>query len=107
METLAAAEEDEMVTVYHPDGARLRLRLETNHACRPKYPQARSKILNSLFIDATNMGDYADGHIHSLAIAFDGKDQMTHVWAWRQDGHNAPMTFSLKRKSSVERNAAC
>jgi len=53
------------------------------------------------------MGDHADGHIHSLAIAFDGKDQMTHVWAWRQDGHNAPMTFSLKRKSSVERNAAC
>ncbi|MBA3354532.1 MAG: hypothetical protein H0U18_01045 [Pyrinomonadaceae bacterium] len=33
-----------------------------------------------------------------LAIAFDGKDQMTHVWTWRQDGHSAPMTFTLKRK---------
>ena len=42
--------------------------------------------------------DHADGHIHSLAIAFDGKDQMTQVWIWRQDGHSAPMTFTLRRK---------
>ncbi len=102
MEILAAAEEDEMVTVYHPDGPRLRLTHYCSAGNQPRMqaevPAGEIKNLKFSFIDATNMEDHAAGHIHSLAIAFDGKDQMTQVWIWRQDGHSAPMTFTLKRK---------
>lgn len=42
MEILAAAEEDEMVTVYHPDGARLRL---THHCSAGNQPRMQAEVL--------------------------------------------------------------
>ncbi len=61
-------------------------------------PAGEIKNLTFSFVDASNMDDHADGHIHSLAIAFEGKDQMTQVGTWRQDGHSSPMPFTLERK---------
>ena len=102
METLSAADEDEMVTVYHPDGSKLKLTHYCSAGNQPRMqadvPTGEIKNLNFSFVDATNMIGKTDGHIHSVAIAFEGMNQMTQVWTWLQDGQSSPMTFILKRK---------
>ena len=102
MERLEATGEDEMVTIYHPDADGLML---THYCSAGNQPRMRARVpageirnLNFAFIDATNLAKPSDGHIHSLAISFQDKDQMMQVWIWRQDGRDERMTFTLQRK---------
>ncbi|MGH9311700.1 MAG: hypothetical protein ACRD09_15205 [Vicinamibacterales bacterium] len=91
---------NEMVTMYHLDGARLLL----THYCMAKN-QPRMQLasydpasgeLTFEFLDATNLPAGA-GHMHRARYALEGPDRFTTVWDFVQGGKT---TFSEKQQFS-------
>ncbi|HKQ78089.1 MAG TPA: hypothetical protein VJ810_30605 [Blastocatellia bacterium] len=102
METLKPANEPGMVSIYHIDGADLRM----THFCtagnqprmRAKAPSGEIKQLRFVFVDATNLAKSSDDHIRGLTITFQDKDHITQEWAVREGGKDSFTTHKLERK---------
>jgi hypothetical protein len=81
---------NEMVTMYHLDGARLLL----THYCMAKN-QPRMQLtffdpatgeLRFEFLDATNLASPGAGHMHSARYTLENPDRFTTVWDFVKDG---------------------
>jgi hypothetical protein len=91
-----------MVSVYHLDGADLRM----THYCtagnqprmRAEPPSGEVKQLRFVFVDATNLAKSSDDHIRGLTITFQDKDHMTQEWEVREGGKDSFTTHKLERK---------
>lgn len=102
IETLTPAGEPEMVSVYHRDGDSLLLA----HYCsvgnqprmRAEVPAGEVKTLDFKFVDATNLKQPTEGHIHHVTIRFQDKDHVSVSWTWRQSGKDDVQTVNLERK---------
>ncbi|MCI0691252.1 hypothetical protein L0337_04505 [candidate division KSB1 bacterium] len=102
MEILDPISEPSMVTIYHLGGDKLAM----THYCsignqprmRAEAPSGEIRKLNFTFADVTNMTSASQGHMRHLTMTFQGKDRITQVWTWRQDGEDTPATFTLERK---------
>jgi hypothetical protein len=82
-----------MVSMYHMDGANLMM----THYCaaqnqprmraEPAKPDDKKLIFN--FLDATNLADPKDPHMHNLVMTFVDADHLTQEWTMFQDGKAA------------------
>ena len=104
LETMMPHDEPSMITLYHLDGDRLML---THYCSSGNQPRMRAeaaageiKSLDFTFVDVTNLSPPSAGHMHKLAITFQGRGHFTQVWTWRQEGKDMPTIFTLERERS-------
>ncbi len=90
-----------MITVYHVDGDNL---LMTHYCSAQNQPRMRAKPVSGKvkkidfsYVDATNLSDPSDGHMHGLVVTFLDKDHITQEWTFLKDGKKSPRKFELER----------
>lgn len=101
LERLKTGDEPEMITMYHRDGAHLMM----IHYCSAKnQPRMRREktpgndnIFVFKFLDATNLANPEDGHIHGLVLTIQDMDHIKHAWTWREKGEEETNVFELER----------
>ncbi|HEU4402426.1 MAG TPA: hypothetical protein VFT43_10010 [Candidatus Polarisedimenticolia bacterium] len=103
METIdAGGGEENMVTMYHPDGDHLMM---THYCAANNQPRMRAEKSNDPrsisfnFVDATNMAGANTPHMHHLVMTFPDDDHLTEKWTFRDNGKDAmEEVFTLARK---------
>lgn len=90
---------DSMVTLFHPDGARL---LATHYCSAHNQPRMKlvssdPKKLKFAFLDATNLPDPAVGHMHSLTITVVDADHQIQEWGYMDHGKSTVGKIELHR----------
>lgn len=102
METLAASDMEEMVTIYSMDGDGIALIhfCPTNNQPHMRAVPASGKIteLSFEFQGAGNLPSIAVGHEHKLVMRFDGSDRLTETWTWRKNGKDTDFVYHFTRK---------
>ena len=94
MEKLEPASESAMITIYHPDGARLMM---THYCSAGNQPRMRAdaasadgKSLTFQFVDGTNLAASDEGHMVKLVVSFEDSDHYAQEWTWKgKEGTNA------------------
>ena len=102
VETLTElAEEVTMVTVYHMDGNGLRM---THYCAAKNQPRMKvaavspdARVVSFEFVDATNLAQPTDGHMHNLEITFKDRNHIAQKWTWLENGRTTDNTFTLAR----------
>ena len=101
VEKIEAGSENEMVTVYYPDGDRLMMThycsLHNQPRMRTDAATAESRKLIFDFVDATNMSSPDAMHMHKLAVTFEGKDRFVQEWTWKSGEKEGTVVFRLER----------
>ena len=103
METIVPVGESTMISMYHMDGDRLMM---THYCGAGNQPRMRAgqvsadpREITFTFQDATNLPSPDAGHMVGLALAWQSKDRITHVWTWREKGKpDMNEKFELVRK---------
>ncbi len=92
----------EMLTVFHPDGAKIM----ATHYCaahnQPRMvaePAADPKVLTFRFKDITNLSSPNDDYIEGLVITFVDADHHTQEWTSREKGKQAKFSIPFTRKN--------
>ena len=101
VEKIDAGSENEMVTVYYPDGDRLMMThycsLHNQPRMRADAATAESSKLIFDFVDATNMSSPDAMHMHRLAVSFEGKDRFVQEWTGKGGEKEGTVVFRLER----------
>jgi hypothetical protein len=104
VEAIGAGTDQEMVTVYYPDGDRLMMThycsLHNQPRMRAGAPPAGANKFLFEFVDATNMPSPDAMHMHRLAVTLADKDHFTQEWTWKHGEKEGTVTFRLERKKS-------
>jgi hypothetical protein len=99
METFPA---ENMVTMYHMDNDRLMMMHYCEAKNQPRMQASVSedgKTFTFDFLDATNLPDPANGHMHKMVLVIRDKDHFTEEWFFSQNGKDADHgVFHLARK---------
>jgi hypothetical protein len=102
MEVISSSEEPEMVTMYTPDGpSKL---LMTHYCSEGNQPRLRAdagsdpKKISFSFVDATNLANPSDGHMHHLDVLFKDADHFAQQWTHRAGGKDMTATFDYTRR---------
>lgn len=103
LERLAMAGEQEMVTVYTPDGDRLAV---THYCSAGNQPQMQTAPVTGpttefsfSFVRATNLATPTVGHMHHLTVAMQDRDHFSEAWTWSDKGAERTEIFHFTRKS--------
>lgn len=103
-ETLKPDNEEPMLTVYHLDGDHL---MCTHYCSRNNQPRMRldkydsqAGTLDFDFLDATNLPDREQGHMHHLILKLQDKDHLTQEWSWHEAGQESQAIFHFQRDES-------
>ncbi|MFY9529810.1 MAG: hypothetical protein WBC04_18810 [Candidatus Acidiferrales bacterium] len=103
METLAASDMDEMVTLYSVDGDGILLVHYCPTGNQPRMraisPDGNVRTLIFSFVGAGNLPSPSTGHEQKLVIEFEDDNHITERWTWRENGHDMPMVFHFTRKT--------
>ena len=90
-----------MTTIYHLDGAHLML---THYCSLNNQPRMRvneykegDKELAFDFLDATNLKNPSDPHMHKVVFTFHDNDHYTQTWMFSKDGTETPKVFKFER----------
>lgn len=99
METLDAEDSSQMITIYHPDGARLGM---THYCSQGNQPRMRSQGLRDgrlefSFVDASNLGDAGGLVMTGLVLTFRDADHFAQDWTSRQGAREQVGHFELSR----------
>jgi hypothetical protein len=101
METMNSGHDEDMITMYHPDGNRIRA---THYCAAGNQPRmiasglsADGKTLAFAFVDASNVTDPDAGVMRSLTIHFQDSDHFSQDWTWREKGKDQVGTFTYTR----------
>jgi hypothetical protein len=94
--------DEAMLTVYHLDGDKL---LCTHYCSRNNQPRMRLESYNNKdgtldfdFVDATNLPNEHEGHMHKLVLKNPDKDHLVQEWSWHENGQQTPAIFHFERK---------
>ncbi len=102
LETIAPDKEPTMTTLYHVDGNHLMLTHYCSIGNQPRMvtdlPKGEIKRLAFGFLDATNLANPTDPHMHKMTLTLQDKDHLTHAWTLSKDGQNMTHTFTLVRR---------
>src|SRR6266404_1694638 len=102
METLAAHDMNEMLTLYtvDRDGIALAHYCPTNNQPRMRaVPQSGEvKELVFEFTGAGNLPELSMGHEHKLILRFEDENHMTEEWTWRKNGKDSVTVYHFVRK---------
>lgn len=100
-ETLSPKKSPAMTTMYHLDGAHLML---THFCSLNNQPRMRvneykegEKELAFDFVDATNLKNPSDPHMHKVVFTFQDNDHYTQTWMFSKDGTETPKVFKFER----------
>ncbi len=92
----------EMISVYHDNKGKLSMTHYCGLANRPQMDliSSNEQEMKLDFSSANDIDPATEAHMHSLAIKFDGNDQLTQTWAYYKDGAEAGTTvITLTRQS--------
>jgi hypothetical protein len=101
-ETFQTAKDNQMVTLYTPDGNRVAL---THYCSAGNQPRMESPAITGTtdefvfaFTGATNLASPEDSHMHRLVLQIDDADHFSETWTNRAKGHDTKQTFDFVRK---------
>ena len=100
-EVLTPPDSPPMTTMYYSDGEQLML----THYCsldnQPRMCAAAvkdgDKTITFSFVDATNLKNPTDVHMHQLAIDVKDHDHFTQTWTLSKAGKDVPKVFTFER----------
>jgi hypothetical protein len=100
METLTTSDSDQMVTVYHLDGASL---LMTHYCSLGNQSRMREKAsggpsLEFVVIDATNLKGPDDHHMSRLVMSFPASGRLVHEWTSKAGAREETGRFEFVRQ---------
>ncbi len=106
VENLGDEKDPSMTTVYHRDGAHLRM----THFCgvgnQPRLKASefdeKKNIIRFSFVDATNMASPDAPHVDGFEMRFRDKDHITLIFTFKGAGKASYETITLQRVSSWE-----
>lgn len=100
-ETLTPPDSPPMTTMYYSDGDQLML---THYCSLNNQPRMRTngvkegeKTFTFMFVDATNLTNPTDVHMHQLVIDLKDHDHFTQTWTLSKAGKDVPKVFSFER----------
>jgi hypothetical protein len=103
-ETFQSAEDDQMVTLYTPDGNRLAM---THYCAAGNQPRMETLAVTGdqtefdfSFMGITNLTNPNSGHMRHLVIQIADQDHFTEQWTWRENGKDRITTIHFKRTKS-------
>jgi hypothetical protein len=100
LETLDSPDSGQMVTVYHPDGARLLM----THYCsagnqsRMRAAELRGHRLVFEYLDASNLKSPDEPRMTRLEMSFPGPDRLVHEWTSTGGGQDHVGRLEFRRK---------
>ena len=101
VETMTKTEKPMMMTMYHADKGGLMLthycKLGNQPRMRATMPKGDVKTLAFHFVDATNLAQPTDPHMHNVAFTFHDQDHFTQEWMLRKEGKELPHRFEFIR----------
>lgn len=100
-ETLTPPDSPPMTTMYYSDGDQLML---THYCSLNNQPRMRAagikdgdKTITFAFVDATNLKNPTDVHMHQLSIEVKDHDHFTQTWTLSKAGKDVPKVFTFER----------
>jgi len=100
-ETSQSADEDQMVTLYTPNGNKLAM---THYCASGNQPRMETVALTGDQKDfefsltgITNLASPNAGHMRHLVIQIADEDHFTEKWTWRENGKDQAHTIHFKR----------
>jgi hypothetical protein len=101
-ETFQSDKNDQMVTLYTPDGDRLAL---THYCSIGNQPRMETPVVMATsdefvfaFTGATNLAGPEDMHMQRLVLQIDDANHFSETWTIRGKGHDTKVTFHFARK---------
>jgi hypothetical protein len=101
-ETLQSDKNDQMMTLYTPDGNRVAL---THYCSMGNQPRMETPAVSGTsdefvfaFTGATNLAGPEDMHMHRMALQIDDAEHFSETWTMRGRGHDTKETFNFTRK---------
>jgi hypothetical protein len=101
-ETLESDKNDQMVTLYTPDGNRVAL---THYCSMGNQPRMATPAVTGTsdefvfaFTGATNLTGPEDMHMHRMVLQIDDAEHFSETWTMRGKGHDTKETFNFTRK---------
>ena len=101
METLESGHDTSMITVYHPDGARI---MATHYCAAGNQPRMAAtglgdggRTLAFSFLDATNVRNPDEEVMRSLVVTFENTNHFSQAWTSRARGKDHVGTFTYTR----------
>jgi hypothetical protein len=90
-----------MVSVYHPDGAKVMM---THFCAEGNQPRMKgdgdAKSMSFTMIDITNLPKPTDGHMEGLTLTFKDKDHLVQEWRHKTGDKVEVFKFDLERKKA-------
>jgi hypothetical protein len=103
-ETFQSKEDDQMVTLYTPDGNRLAM---THYCAAGNQPRMETpavtgeqKEFDFSLTGITNLTNPNTGHMRHLLIQIADQDHFTEQWTWRENGKDRITTIHFRRRKS-------
>ncbi|MGC3975978.1 MAG: hypothetical protein QM771_16575 [Nitrospira sp.] len=100
-EILTPPDSPPMTTMYYSDGDQLML---THYCSLDNQPRMRAaavkdgdKMITFSFVDATNLKNPTDVHMHQLSIEVKDHDHFTQTWTLSKAGKDVPKVFTFER----------
>ena len=104
LESMSTPDGHDMVTVYHPDGARIRMTHYCSEGNQPRMKAeaaaADPKSITFDFVDVTGLASPQAEHMRKLVVRFDDADHFTQEWTHRKAGRETTGVFQYSRKKS-------
>jgi hypothetical protein len=101
-ETFQNTKDNQMVTLYSPDGDRVAV---THYCSAGNQPRMETKSMTGdqkefdfTFSGITNLPTPASGHMHHLAIKITDSDHFSEQWTWRENDKDRVESFQFTRK---------
>lgn len=101
-ETFQNTEDNQMVTLYHPDGSRVAATHYCSAGNQPRMETAATtadqKEFDFSFQGITNLASPESGHMHHLVIKIADSDHFSEEWTWRENSKDQAHSFEFTRK---------
>ncbi len=101
VETMMMAQKPAMTTMYYADKGGLMLthycKLGNQPRMRADIPETAAKTLAFSFVDATNLAQPTDPHMHKVSFTFQDQNHFTQEWMLSKDGNELPHRFEFAR----------
>jgi hypothetical protein len=101
-ETFQTDKDNQMVTLYVPDGNRVAL---THYCSMGNQPRMESPVVTATsdefvfaFTGATNLASPEVMHMHRMVLQIDNPDHFSETWTMRAKGKDTKDTFNFVRK---------
>jgi hypothetical protein len=101
-ETFQSDKDNQMVTMYTPDGNRLAL---THYCSQGNQPRLQTPAVTAssnefafAFTGAANLASNDDMHMHGMTLKIENNDHFSETWTLMANGKERTETFHLTRK---------